>query len=136
MVHQALIGPPGARSLSPKCCWIALETLQELCDVLTYGALCGLGTSAANPVLSTLRYFKDEYTAHIRDRKCPAGVCKALITYRIAPEFCTGCTLCAKKCPQGCITGEKKAAHVIDESQCIRCGVCKDVCNFKAVLIE
>jgi NADH-quinone oxidoreductase subunit F len=113
-----------------------IETLQELCDVLAYGALCGLGTSAANPVLSTIRYFKDEYMAHIMDRKCPAGVCTALITYRIAAEFCTGCTLCAKKCPQGCIMGERKAAHIIDESKCIRCGVCKDVCNFKAVLVE
>ena len=72
-------------------------------------------------------------TAHIRDKKCPAGVCKALITYRIDTEACTGCTLCAKKCPQECITGERKKAHVIDESKCIRCGVCKDVCNFNAV---
>jgi NADH-quinone oxidoreductase subunit F len=113
-----------------------IETLLELCDVLSYGALCGLGTSAPNPVLSTLKYFRDEYTAHIRDKKCPAGVCKALITYRIDPVACTGCTLCAKKCPQECITGEKKQPHVIDESKCIKCGVCKDVCNFNAVMIE
>ncbi len=113
-----------------------IETLMELCDVLSYGALCGLGTSSANPVLSTLRYFKDEYMVHIRDKKCPAGVCKALITYRIDAKACTGCTLCAKKCPQECITGEKKKLHVIDESKCIRCGVCKDVCNFNAVNIE
>ncbi|MBN1532144.1 MAG: NADH-quinone oxidoreductase subunit NuoF [Spirochaetes bacterium] len=113
-----------------------VRKLQELCDVLTYGALCGLGTSAANPVLSTLRYFMDEYIAHIRDKRCPAGVCKALITYRIDPEVCTGCTLCAKKCPQECISGETKKVHVIDESRCIRCGVCKDVCNFNAVMIE
>ncbi|MBN2160013.1 MAG: NADH-quinone oxidoreductase subunit NuoF [Spirochaetes bacterium] len=112
-----------------------IDTLMELCDVLSYGALCGLGTSAANPVLSTLRYFKDEYIAHIRDKKCPAGVCKALITYRIDPKACTGCMLCAKKCPSECITGEKKQPHVIDESKCIRCGVCKDVCNFNAVNI-
>jgi NADH:ubiquinone oxidoreductase subunit F (NADH-binding)/(2Fe-2S) ferredoxin/Pyruvate/2-oxoacid:ferredoxin oxidoreductase delta subunit len=113
-----------------------IERLLELCDVLSYGALCGLGTSAANPVLSTLRYFKDEYIAHIRDGKCPAGVCKALITYRIDAEACTGCTLCAKKCPQECIKGETKKVHKIDESRCIRCGVCKDVCNFNAVVIE
>jgi NADH-quinone oxidoreductase subunit F len=113
-----------------------IETLQELCDVLTYGALCGLGTSAANPVLSTIRYFKEEYDAHIHDRKCPAGVCKELITYRIDKDACTGCTLCAKKCPQECISGERKQVHTIDESRCIRCGVCKDVCNFNAVKIE
>jgi len=113
-----------------------IETLKELCDVLTYAALCGLGNSAANPVLSTIKYFEDEYIAHIRDKKCPAGVCKKLITYRIDKDACTGCTLCAKKCPQECIMGEKKRPHMIDESRCIRCGVCKDVCNFNAVRIE
>ncbi|MCU0848861.1 MAG: NADH-quinone oxidoreductase subunit NuoF [Spirochaetes bacterium] len=113
-----------------------IETLEELCDVLSYGALCGLGTSAANPVLSTIRYFRDEYAAHIRDRKCPAGVCKELITYRIDAKMCTGCTLCAKKCPQECITGERKKVHVIDETKCIKCGICKDVCKFDAVMIE
>jgi NADH-quinone oxidoreductase subunit F len=113
-----------------------IEALKELCDVLSYGALCGLGTSAANPVLSTIKYFEDEYIAHIKDKKCPAGVCKKLITYRIDKEACTGCTLCVKKCPQDCIMGERKMAHIIDESQCIRCGVCKDVCNFNAVRIE
>jgi len=113
-----------------------IDTLNELCDVLTWGALCGLGTSAANPVLSTLKYFKDEYLAHIRDKKCPAGVCKALITYRIIAEKCTGCMLCAKNCPQKCITGEKKMPHVIDESKCIKCGICYDVCKFDAVMIQ
>jgi NADH:ubiquinone oxidoreductase subunit F (NADH-binding)/NAD-dependent dihydropyrimidine dehydrogenase PreA subunit len=113
-----------------------IETLTELCDVLTYAALCGLGNSAANPVLSTIRYFREEYEAHIRDHKCPAGVCKSLITYSIDAEACTGCTLCSKKCPQACITGERKKAHVIDTSKCIKCGVCKDVCNFDAVRVE
>ena len=113
-----------------------IAALKELCDVLSYASLCGLGTSAANPVLSTIKYFEDEYIAHIRDKKCPAGVCKKLITYRIDKEACTGCTLCAKKCPQECIMGERKRPHVIDETQCIRCGVCKDVCNFNAVRIE
>ena len=113
-----------------------IETLTELCDVLTCAALCGLGSSAANPVLSTVRYFRDEYEAHIRDGKCPAGVCKSLITYSIDAAACTGCTLCAKKCPQQCITGERKGAHVIDASACIKCGVCKDVCNFDAVRVE
>ena len=110
--------------------------LEELCDLLTWGALCGLGTSAANPVLSTIKYFRDEYDAHIRDRKCPAGVCKELITYAIDPEACTGCRLCAKNCPQECITGERKEAHVIDTAKCIKCGVCKDVCTFDAVRIS
>ena len=112
-----------------------LDLLEELCDLLTWGALCGLGTSAANPVLSTIRYFRDEYDAHIRNRKCPAGVCKELITYTIDPEACTGCRLCAGNCPQECITGERKEVHVIDTTRCIKCGVCKDVCTFDAVRI-
>jgi NAD-dependent dihydropyrimidine dehydrogenase PreA subunit len=112
-----------------------IETLEEICDILTWGALCGLGSSAANPVLSTLKYFREEYDAHINDKKCPAGVCKALITYSIT-DACTGCTLCAKKCPQECITGERKKLHVIDTSKCIKCGVCKDVCNFNAVKVN
>ena len=87
-------------------------------------------------MLSTIKYFREEYDAHILDRKCPAGVCKALITYRIDPDACTGCTLCAKKCPQECISGERKQTHIIDETKCIRCGVCKDVCNFDAVKVE
>ncbi|MEW6555567.1 MAG: NADH-ubiquinone oxidoreductase-F iron-sulfur binding region domain-containing protein [Actinomycetota bacterium] len=110
--------------------------LEELCDLLTWGALCGLGTSAANPVLSTIKYFRDEYDAHIRDKKCPAGVCKALITYAIDPEACTGCRLCAKNCPQECITGERKEAHEIDTAKCIKCGICRDVCTFDAVRIS
>ena len=113
-----------------------IAVLEELCDLLTWGALCGLGTSAANPVLSTIKYFREEYDAHIKDKKCPAGVCKELITYSIDAEACTGCRVCAKKCPQNCITGEKKKAHVIDSEQCIRCGVCKDACTFDAVRIS
>ncbi len=110
--------------------------LEELCDLLTWGALCGLGTSAANPVLSTIKYFRDEYDAHIFDKKCPAGVCKELITYAIDPEACTGCRLCAKNCPQECITGERKEPHVIDTAECIKCGLCRDVCTFDAVRIS
>ncbi|HDP24706.1 MAG TPA: 4Fe-4S dicluster domain-containing protein, partial [Deltaproteobacteria bacterium] len=113
-----------------------IELLEELCEILSYGALCGLGTSAPNPVLSTIKYFREEYEAHVRDKKCPAGVCKELITYRIDPVACTGCTLCAKQCPQECITGEKKKVHVIDQSRCIKCGVCRDVCKFDAVRVE
>ncbi|MBN1635773.1 MAG: 4Fe-4S binding protein [Deltaproteobacteria bacterium] len=113
-----------------------IERLEELCDVLSYGALCGLGTSAANPVLSTIRYFREEYEAHIRDKKCPAGVCKELITYRIDAEACTGCTACAKRCPQECISGQRKEPHVIDTNRCIKCGVCKDICPVDAVRVE
>ncbi|MCD6280511.1 MAG: NADH-quinone oxidoreductase subunit NuoF [Deltaproteobacteria bacterium] len=113
-----------------------IELLEELCDVLKWGALCGLGTSAANPVLTTIRYFRDEYEAHIRDKKCPAGVCQALITYRIVPEKCTGCMVCAKKCPQQCISGEKRKPHTIDTERCIRCGICREVCPFDAVIVE
>ena len=113
-----------------------VAVLEELCDLLNWGALCGLGTSAPNPVLSTIKYFREEYEAHIKDKKCPAGVCKALITYSIDAEACTGCRVCAKKCPQNCIAGEKKKAHVIDSEQCIRCGVCKDACTFDAVRIS
>lgn len=113
-----------------------IEVLEELCDVLSYGALCGLGTSAPNPVLSTIKYFREEYEAHINEKRCPAGVCRNLVTFRIDADACTGCTLCAKKCPQECITGERKQVHVIDQSRCIKCGVCRDVCNFDAVRVE
>jgi len=113
-----------------------IELLEELCDCLKWGALCALGTSAANPVLSTIRYFRDEYEAHIKEKRCPAGVCKELITYRIDEEKCTGCTVCAKKCPQKCISGEKKRPHTIDASKCIKCGVCRAVCPFDAVIVE
>ena len=113
-----------------------IDLLEELCELLSWGALCGLGTSAANPVLSTIKYFREEYEPHIRDKRCPAGVCKELITYSIDAEACTGCRVCAKKCPQGCISGERKEAHVIDEARCIKCGVCKDACTFDAVRIS
>lgn len=113
-----------------------IELLEDICETLSWGALCGLGSSAPNPVLSTLKHFKHEYEAHIKDKKCPAGVCKTLITYHIDKDKCTGCTLCAKRCPQKCISGEKKQLHVIDESKCIKCGICKDVCKFNAVMID
>jgi len=110
-----------------------LETLETLAKVVQSASLCGLGKSAPNPVLSTLRYFRDEYVAHIEDHKCPAGVCKALIEYYIIEDLCTGCGLCRRKCPQEAISGEKKEPHVIDQALCIKCGICFDVCKFDAV---
>jgi len=112
-----------------------LEFLEELALAIKNASLCGLGQTLPNPVLSTLRYFKDEYIAHIKDKKCPAGVCKALITYSIDPDKCTGCGLCAKRCPQEAISGERKEAHVIDQSNCIKCGVCLEACKFHAVKV-
>ena len=99
------------------------------------GSLCALGSSAPNPVLTTIRYFRDEYITHVRDHKCPAGVCKDLITYRIDPELCTGCTSCVRLCPNDCISGEKKNPHTIDATRCIRCGICQDTCKFGAVKV-
>ncbi len=113
-----------------------LERLRDVGQTMKDFSLCGLGQTAPNPVLSTLRYFEDEFSAHIHDHKCPAGVCRDLITYRIDPEKCTGCGLCRRQCPQQCISGEKKKVHVIDESACIRCGACRDSCKFDAVVVE
>jgi NADH-quinone oxidoreductase subunit F len=110
--------------------------LWELGSLLEGFSLCALGRTAANPVLSTIRYFRDEYEAHIHDHTCPAGVCKALITYTIDSEECTGCAACARQCPQDAISGEKKQAHVIDQDLCIRCGICLDTCRFDAVMVQ
>jgi NADH:ubiquinone oxidoreductase subunit F (NADH-binding) len=113
-----------------------LAELEELAVVVRDASLCQLGTTAPNPVLSTLRYFRSEYETHIRDRRCPAGVCKALISFRIDAEKCTGCTLCFKRCPVKAIAGERKKVHVIDLETCIKCGACHEVCRFDAVLVE
>lgn len=112
-----------------------IEHLEELGKAIRLGSLCGLGQSAPNPVLSTIRYFREEYEEHIRDKRCRAGVCKSLITIRIN-EKCTGCMVCARNCPVGCISGEKQRPHVIDQSRCIKCQICYDVCRFDAVTIE
>ena len=112
-----------------------LELLEELSGYIMEGSLCALGGTAPNPVLTTLRYFRDELDAHISERRCPAGQCKALITYYIDAEVCTGCTLCAKKCPVSCISGEKKQPHVIDVSNCIKCDTCRQACKFAAVKV-
>jgi len=112
-----------------------IELLEELANYVVEGSLCALGGTAPNPVLTTLRYFRAEYEAHIFDKRCPAGSCKALITYYIDAEACTGCTLCAKKCPTQAISGERKQPHVIDTSACIKCDTCRQVCNFDAVKV-
>lgn len=110
-----------------------LDKLEELSDYIKENALCGLGQTAPNPVLSTLRYFRDEYVAHVVDKKCPAGVCKALLSYIIDANKCKGCTLCARNCPVGAITGAVKEPHVIDQSKCIKCGACMEKCRFNAI---
>jgi NADH:ubiquinone oxidoreductase subunit F (NADH-binding) len=113
-----------------------LRELEALAQDVKAGSLCGLGQTAANPVLTTLRFFRDEYEAHIKEKRCPAGSCKALITYRIDPETCIGCTKCARACPVNVIAGEPKAPHTIDVSGCIRCGACQDVCPVDAVYVQ
>ncbi len=111
-----------------------IGSLEKLLDVLEKGSLCGLGKSAPNPVRSTLAHFKDEYQIHIEEKRCPAGVCRNLISYQIT-DLCTGCTRCARNCPQNAISGEKKEMHQIDPELCNRCGICKTSCNFDAVII-
>lgn len=110
--------------------------LKRTCELIRDTAACGLGQTAPNPILSTLRYFKDEYEAHIYDRKCPAGKCKTLLTFKIDPNACKGCTLCRKKCPNNAIVGEPKHTHYIVRDKCVKCGVCLEVCPFKAVGVE
>ena len=110
-----------------------IDRLEELCYYVKANSACGLGQTAPNPVLSTLKYFRDEYDAHIYDKKCPAGVCKALLSYYIDADKCKGCTLCARNCPANAITGSVKNLHVIDPEKCIKCGVCMEKCKFGAV---
>src|SRR5690606_10462009 len=113
-----------------------IDELEQLCISIKDGSLCGLGQTAPNPVLTTLRYFKDEYIAHIQDKKCPAKQCRSLISYSILGDKCTGCTACARKCPTEAITGERKQPHKIDPEKCIKCGNCAITCKFGAVNVE
>ena len=113
-----------------------IEYLVELGEEIKRSSLCGLGQTAPNPVLSTIRYFRDEYEAHIVDKTCPARVCKGLITYSVIDENCTGCMVCLRNCPEGAIQGEKKEVHIIDPAICTRCGMCMSVCKFDAILVE
>ena len=113
-----------------------IEKLEHLSGQIKTNALCGLGQTAPNPVLTTIRYFRDEYEAHIRDKKCPTGQCKALIHFDILPDKCVGCTVCARKCPVDAITGEVKQLHTINQETCTKCGICKSVCKFDAVVVH
>jgi NADH:ubiquinone oxidoreductase subunit F (NADH-binding)/(2Fe-2S) ferredoxin/ferredoxin len=113
-----------------------IAVLEELGPAIKDGSLCALGGTAPNPVISTLRYFRDEYEAHINEKRCPAHVCRALITYSIDPEKCKACLLCVKDCPEQAVTGEKKQPQTIDQEKCIKCGVCRDVCKFEAVIVQ
>ena len=109
-----------------------LDKMEELCHYIKDNSLCGLGQTAPNPVLSTLRYFRDEYEAHCNG-KCPAGVCKALVSYKVDETKCIGCTICARNCPVGAISGSVKQPHVIDPKKCIKCGVCASKCPKGAI---
>ena len=113
-----------------------LEKLEELAEMIKRASVCGLGQTAPNPVLSTLKYFRDEYIAHIIDKKCPAGECKALSQYKILEDKCKGCGLCKRNCPNSAISGEVGKPHIIDPEKCIKCGMCMENCHFKAIISE
>lgn len=111
-----------------------IDKLERLGRLIKKSSLCGLGRACPNPILSTLEHFRDEYIAHVVDRRCPAKRCTALIHYEISEEKCVGCTACARNCPVECISGSRRELHVIDQSRCIKCGRCFQVCRFDAVL--
>jgi len=110
-----------------------LALLEQLARAVQKGSLCGLGKTAPNPVLSTMKYFRAEYEAHVKDKYCPTGQCKALAKFSINPALCKGCTLCGRKCPAGAISGEKGKPHRIDQKLCIKCGACASACKFQAI---
>ena len=112
-----------------------IEKLETLGNTIIKTSVCGLGQTAPNPVLSTLKYFKDEYIAHVNDKKCPAGECKALANVEIKPELCKGCGICKRQCPVNAISGTPgKEVYVIDQSKCVKCGLCESACRFKAII--
>lgn len=113
-----------------------LRTLEELAHFVQEASLCGLGKTAPNPVLTTLRYFRHEYEAHVGDKRCPARVCRRLNVYRVNPDTCSGCGRCVRECPQGAISGEVKSIPQIDQKLCVRCGLCADVCPLGAVVVS
>lgn len=113
-----------------------IELLQTMSAYISQTSLCALGGTAPNPVLTTIKYFREEYEAHIRHKKCPARQCKALIRYSICEDKCTGCMACARNCPHNAIQGERRMAHVINPSKCIKCGICANRCKFDAVRVE
>jgi len=113
-----------------------IDYLLELAGAIKGSSLCGLGQTAPNPVLSTLRYFRDEYEAHIYEKRCPAKVCPDLITYEVIADLCTGCMVCARSCPTGAIGGEKGSVHTIDQGLCVGCGLCKELCKFDAISVS
>jgi Pyruvate/2-oxoacid:ferredoxin oxidoreductase delta subunit len=112
-----------------------ITLLEDLADTVSETSLCALGKTAVNPVLSTLRYFSEEYDAHINKNQCPAGVCQALITYSVDPEKCTGCGVCMRECPHEAISGQKKQIHELDLQLCQKCGICKSECKFDAIQV-
>ncbi len=130
-LHELLVDIAAGRGTEA-----TIDLVEELAQVVRDTSLCALGSTAANPVLSTLRYFRDEYEAHVLKKRCPAGVCKELITFRIDPKTCNGCTLCRVRCPQEAVVGKKGQVHKIIQKKCIKCGICKDVCNQDAVIVE
>jgi len=112
-----------------------MDSIKQICETMETSSLCGLGQTASYSVLSTFKYFREEYIDHIKNKKCPAGKCKSLIEFSINDK-CTGCVVCSKKCPVGAITGVPKERYSIDQSKCIKCGICEDVCKFEAVIIQ